>query len=77
MFAPRIFTKLTMFTNAKLGLVFPELIDLLQRLIEPDVEQRISLTESETHSWVTSGNKNPFYPFQNLPRDKQAKSTVR
>ncbi|XP_060555823.1 uncharacterized protein LOC132716543 isoform X3 [Ruditapes philippinarum] len=53
-----------------------ELIDLLNKLIEPSVELRLPLADCEIHSWFTNNNKLPFTPFIALPRDKTSKLQV-
>ncbi|WAR23171.1 KIN1-like protein [Mya arenaria] len=51
-----------------------DLVDLLNKLIEPSVEFRLPLLETEVHPWVTGNGKVIFTPFQGLPRDKNVKS---
>ena len=42
----------------------PQLLDLLQRILVKDPEQRITLEEIKTHPWVTQGT--PSYYFESL-----------
>ncbi|KAL4236933.1 Serine/threonine-protein kinase [Mactra antiquata] len=50
-----------------------ELVELLNKLIEPSVDLRLPLTECEVQPWVTHNGKIPFTPFVALPRDKLSK----
>ena len=62
--------------NPPLFTFFAELVDILERLIEPSVDHRIPLVECEVHTWVSNGNKLVFFPFQSLPKDRPAKLQV-
>jgi hypothetical protein len=50
--------------------------DFIHKLIEPTPELRLPLMDMEIHSWLTLGSKQPFYPFQSIPKEKNMKSQV-
>ncbi|XP_071116699.1 serine/threonine-protein kinase MARK1-like isoform X4 [Haliotis cracherodii] len=48
--------------------------DILSKMIEPKPANRLPLMDIEIHPWLTTSSKMPFFPFTNLPRDRNMKS---
>lgn len=49
---------------------------LLRQLIEPTPELRLPLAEVQTHPWVTKANKQPFYQYQQVAKDRVLRKNV-